>query len=67
MIQLKAPLPLLHSANPLTLPQSMLTCIDNSGAALVECVKVLKMKRAAKVGACFPPSDPTHALTRHTQ
>ncbi|KAI5857576.1 mitochondrial 54S ribosomal protein YmL38/YmL34 [Tricharina praecox] len=28
----------------------MLNCIDNSGAALVECVKVLKMKRAAKVG-----------------
>jgi large subunit ribosomal protein L14 len=30
----------------------MLNCIDNSGAAIVECVKVLKMKRAAKVGAC---------------
>ncbi|KAI4744469.1 hypothetical protein E4T50_05201 [Aureobasidium sp. EXF-12298] len=29
---------------------SMLNCIDNSGAALVECVKVLKMKRAAKIG-----------------
>ena len=28
----------------------MLNCIDNSGAALVECVKVLKMKRAAKIG-----------------
>ncbi|KAF8245596.1 ribosomal protein L14 [Wilcoxina mikolae CBS 423.85] len=28
----------------------MLNCIDNSGAALVECVQVLKMKRAAKVG-----------------
>lgn len=30
--------------------QSMLNCIDNSGAAVVECVKVLKMKRAAKIG-----------------
>ncbi|CAD0099280.1 unnamed protein product [Aureobasidium mustum] len=30
--------------------KSMLNCIDNSGAALVECVKVLKMKRAAKIG-----------------
>lgn len=30
--------------------QSMLNCIDNSGAAVVECVNVLKMKRAAKVG-----------------
>lgn len=28
----------------------MLNCIDNSGAAIVECVKVLKMKRHAKVG-----------------
>jgi hypothetical protein len=35
----------------------MLNCIDNSGAALVECVKVLKMKRAAKIGQ---PS--THSL-----
>jgi len=32
------------------LVQSMLNCIDNSGAAIVECVKVLKMKRHAKVG-----------------
>ncbi|CCX07690.1 60S ribosomal protein L14/L17/L23 [Pyronema domesticum] len=30
--------------------KSMLNCIDNSGAAVVECVQVLKMKRAAKVG-----------------
>jgi len=28
----------------------MLNCIDNSGAAIVECVKVLRMKRHAKVG-----------------
>jgi len=28
----------------------MLNCIDNSGAAVVECAKVLKMKRHAKIG-----------------
>ncbi|KAG9243115.1 mitochondrial 54S ribosomal protein YmL38/YmL34 [Calycina marina] len=28
----------------------MLNCIDNSGAAIVECVKVLKMERHAKIG-----------------
>ncbi|KAI5811260.1 mitochondrial 54S ribosomal protein YmL38/YmL34 [Peziza echinospora] len=28
----------------------MLQCIDNSGAALVECVQVLKMKRHARIG-----------------
>ncbi|KAI9837705.1 MAG: hypothetical protein M1819_006638 [Sarea resinae] len=28
----------------------MLNCIDNSGAAVVECAKVLKMKRAAGIG-----------------
>ncbi|KXL49944.1 hypothetical protein M433DRAFT_151574 [Acidomyces richmondensis BFW] len=30
--------------------KTMLNVIDNSGAAVAECVKVLKMKRAAKVG-----------------
>ncbi|RPB24181.1 54S ribosomal protein L38, mitochondrial [Terfezia boudieri ATCC MYA-4762] len=30
--------------------KTMLQCIDNSGAALVECVQVLKMKRHAKIG-----------------
>jgi len=30
--------------------KTMLNCIDNSGAAIVECAKVLKMKRAAKIG-----------------
>ncbi|PQE10837.1 50S ribosomal L14 protein [Rutstroemia sp. NJR-2017a BBW] len=29
----------------------MLNCIDNSGAAVVECAKVLKMKRHAKIEA----------------
>lgn len=28
----------------------MLQCIDNSGAAIVECVQVLKMKRHARIG-----------------
>jgi len=30
--------------------KTMLNCIDNSGAAIVECVQVMKMKRAAKIG-----------------
>lgn len=30
----------------------MLNCIDNSGAAVVECVNVLKKKRPATVGKC---------------
>lgn len=30
--------------------QTMLNCIDNSGAAVVECVAVLRMKRHAKIG-----------------
>ena len=33
--------------------KSMLNVIDNSGAAVAECVKVLKMKRAAKIGMSF--------------
>lgn len=28
----------------------MLQCIDNSGAALVECVSVLRTKKHAKIG-----------------
>lgn len=32
----------------------MLNCIDNSGAAVVECAKVLKMKRHAKIGLSGP-------------
>ncbi|KAL4935519.1 hypothetical protein BDV06DRAFT_126821 [Aspergillus oleicola] len=30
--------------------KTLLTCIDNSGAAVVECVNVLKKKRPATVG-----------------
>jgi large subunit ribosomal protein L14 len=50
MIQLKVrPFPpyLLHT---LTHPQTILNCIDNSGAALVECITLLKRKRPASVG-----------------
>lgn len=32
----------------------MLTCIDNSGAALVECVMVLKRKKPAGIGTLRP-------------
>ncbi|USP77456.1 50s ribosomal protein l14 protein [Curvularia clavata] len=31
--------------------QSLINCIDNSGAAIVECVNVLRSKRPAKVGS----------------
>ncbi|KFY17743.1 hypothetical protein V492_00411 [Pseudogymnoascus sp. VKM F-4246] len=39
-------------ANPsqIFMSLTMLNCIDNSGAAVVECVKVLRMKRHAKIG-----------------
>jgi len=30
--------------------KTMMNCIDNSGAAVVECVKVMRMKRHAKIG-----------------
>jgi ribosomal protein L14 len=30
--------------------QTMLTCIDNSGAAIVECITLLKRKRPAQIG-----------------
>jgi hypothetical protein len=36
----------------------MLNCIDNSGAAVVECAKVLKMKRHAKIGTAYPDNLP---------
>lgn len=45
----------------------MLNCIDNSGAAIVECVKVMKMKRHAKIGQypyfCVTCSKPTESVT----
>jgi len=30
--------------------KTMLNCIDNSGAAVVECTRVMKMKRHARIG-----------------
>jgi ribosomal protein L14 len=30
--------------------KTLVNCIDNSGAAIVECVNVLRSKRPAKVG-----------------
>lgn len=33
----------------------MVNCIDNSGAAVVECVSVLKKKKAATIGVPCPP------------
>lgn len=39
--------------------QTMLNCIDNSGAAIVECAKVLKMKRAATVGSSRCETQPS--------
>jgi hypothetical protein len=38
----------------------MLNVIDNSGAAVAECINVLKMNRAAKVGTSSPPPTRTH-------
>ena len=41
----------------------MLNVIDNSGAAVAECIQVLKMKRAAKIGIYNTPS---HTLVHTT-
>ena len=41
----------------------MLNVIDNSGAAVAECINVLKMNRAAKVGTSLPYSLPPHHKT----
>lgn len=35
--------------------QTMLNCIDNSGASIVECVANLRMKRHAKIGTATVP------------
>jgi len=42
----------------------MINVIDNSGAAIAECVKVLKMERAAKVGT-FSTNLPTTSYSLH--
>jgi hypothetical protein len=45
------PIPL----HPLTYcAQTLLNCIDNSGASVVECVNVLKKKRPATIGESHP-------------
>jgi hypothetical protein len=41
------------SGMALTWSQTLLNCIDNSGAAVVECVNVLKKKRPATVGGLY--------------
>ena len=38
----------IYSADP---SQTMLNCIDNSGATLVECVANLRMKRHGRIGS----------------
>ena len=37
--------------------QTLLNCIDNSGASVVECVNVLKKKRPATIGQFSGPTD----------
>lgn len=39
-----------------SISKTMLNCIDNSGAAVVECAKVLRMKRHAKIGLSMSPT-----------
>lgn len=51
MIQLKVSiLAEVKVQGVLTYFQTLLNCIDNSGAAVVECAQVLKKKRPATVG-----------------
>jgi ribosomal protein L14 len=53
MIQLKVHIILFSiSSDLLTTLQTMLNCIDNSGAAVVECVAVMRKKvKAATIGS----------------
>lgn len=41
----------------------MVNVIDNSGAAIAECVKVLKMKRHARIGAITSGLRSSSSLT----
>ena len=50
-----------HAQAELTLIQTMLNVIDNSGAAVAECIQVLKMKRHAKIGTYN-----IHRYVKHT-
>jgi hypothetical protein len=59
---------ILTSSNPTNHPpsQTLLNCIDNSGASVVECVNVLKKKRAATIGqstSSHPQSLPKTPVT----
>ena len=66
MIQLKVP-PTHSLSQPTQLtnhpPKTMLNVIDNSGAAVAECINVLKMNRAAKVGTSSPLSLSLYTTT----
>jgi ribosomal protein L14 len=41
----------------LTADQTMLNCIDNSGAAIVECAMVVGQKRHASIGMYKEPAQ----------
>ena len=46
--------PQLNLRATLTANQTMLNCIDNSGAAIVECAMVVGQKRHASIGTTSP-------------
>lgn len=46
----RGPLILFDESGTMIQLKTLLNCIDNSGAAVVECVKVMKMERAARIG-----------------
>ena len=45
--------------------QTMLNVIDNSGAAVAECIQVLKMKRHAKIGTHPAPPQTIKTTNSH--
>ncbi|CAG8157353.1 unnamed protein product [Penicillium olsonii] len=47
--------------------KTLLSCIDNSGASIVECVNVLKKKRPATIGQSPIQSPPLRGRTRINQ
>ena len=53
--------PLFHRLLLTRFNQTMLNCIDNSGASIVECVANLRMKRHAKIGAIPIYDAPTQS------
>ncbi|CAI7597374.1 unnamed protein product [Penicillium palitans] len=44
--------------------KTLLSCIDNSGASIVECVNVLKKKRPATIGQSPRHSNPAYRTAR---